>query len=112
MKESANKDILLPYMLTGYYAADRLNYVDIAPDADVKVWDAASDTYKDGKNNKATILGNYVQLTDKNKDQKADLIQVVKFTDSAKMQNLLYQMKQARPCLKMPSTASLWANVF
>lgn len=84
VKESANKDILLPYMLTGYYAADRLNYVDIAPDADVKVWDAASDTYKDGKNNKATILGNYVQLTDKNKDQKADLIQVVKFADSSK----------------------------
>lgn len=81
VKPSKNIDVLMPFVMVGYYAKNKLNYVNIATDADVKVWDSKTKSYKDGKNDSSTILGNYVQLTDKNKDKKADLIEVVKYKD-------------------------------
>lgn len=83
VKKSKSEKVLMPYCMVGFYNKTKLNYTDVAADADVRVWDAASKTYKDGKNNEATILGNYVQLTDRDNDNKADLIEVVKFKDGA-----------------------------
>lgn len=76
-------NVLCAWVLTGYYKSSKINNVAISDSAKVQVWDKASKKFVAAKNSSKTILGNYVQLYDSNKDKKADLIQVVKYKDGA-----------------------------
>ena len=71
-----------PFTLAGSYAKNKINYVTVADDAVVQVWDKSTDTFVEGANTKEEIYGNFVQLTDTGSDGLADLIQVVKREDS------------------------------
>ena len=85
--EAVDYTVLRPYTLAGYFAKDRINYVSVADDASVKIWDASTDSFEYAPLTKANIIGNYVQLVDLDKDEKADVIQVVKFKDGEKKWN-------------------------
>ncbi len=85
--EAVDYTVLRPYTLAGYFAKDKINYVPVADDASVKIWDAATGSFEYAPLTKANIIGNYVQLVDLDKDEKADVIQVVKFSDSEKKWN-------------------------
>lgn len=76
--------VLLPFTLAGTYAKDKINYVDIAKDAVVKVLDIDKGTYVISSNEKDVIYGNFAKMIDKNADAKADEILVVGRADSAK----------------------------
>ena len=85
--EAVDYTVLRPFTLAGYYAKDKINYVPVAADASVKVWNASTDKFEYAPFTKANIVGNYVQLIDLDKDEKADVIQVVKFKDGEKKWN-------------------------
>lgn len=85
--EAVDYTVLRPFTLAGYYAKDKINYVPVASDASVKIWDASTDKFEYAPFTKANIVGNYVQLIDLDKDKKADVIQVVKFKDGEKKWN-------------------------
>lgn len=81
VKPQPKDEVLMPFTLVGFYTKDKLNYVPIASSAKVVLWDATAKAFKDAANNKETILGNYVQMTDTNGDKKADLLEVVALED-------------------------------
>ena len=85
--DAVDYTVLKPYTLAGYFAKDKINYVPVASDVSVKVWDAATDSFEYAPYTKANIVGNYVQPIDLDKDEKADIIQVVKFKDGEKKWN-------------------------
>ena len=85
--EAVDYTVLRPFTLAGYYAKDKINYVPVAADASVKIWNASADKFEYAPFTKANIVGNYVQLIDLDKDEKADVIQVVKFKDGEKKWN-------------------------
>ena len=82
--EATDYKVLKPYTLVGYYAKDKINYVPVASDASVQMWDAATDKFEYVPYTKANIVGNYVQLIDLDNDKKADVLQVVKVKDGIK----------------------------
>ena len=75
-------EVLTAWALNGYYAKNKLNGTKVAANAIVKVWNKDTDTFEPAKNKESVILGNYIQLKDKNKDKVADVVEVVKFEDS------------------------------
>ena len=75
--------VLKPFTMVGFYSTEKINYVDVAENAEVKVWNTETKVYENAEYNKAAILGNYVKLVDLNDDNKADLLKVVKFKDGA-----------------------------
>lgn len=85
--EAEDYDILKPYTLVGYFDKSKINYVSVASDANVKIWNADTNTFKYAAFTKSNIVGNYVQLIDLDKDKKADILQVVKFKDGEKKWN-------------------------
>ena len=85
--EAVDYTVLRPFTLAGYFAKDKINYVPVADDASVKIWNASTDKFEYAPFTKANIIGNYVQLVDLDKDEKADVIQVVKFRDGEKKWN-------------------------
>ena len=82
--EAQEYDILKSYTLVGYFAKDKINYVTVADDAAVKVWNADTNKFEYAPYTKSNIVGNYVQLIDLDKDEKADILQVVKYKDGSK----------------------------
>lgn len=74
------RDASRPFTLVGYYDPKVINYVNVADDAKVQVWNESNE-YTPAKNTKETILGSFVRLEDTNEDGLADLISVVKRED-------------------------------
>ena len=83
-KEDASKT-LYGATLVGYFDKSNLLCTDINDDAKVEVYNADTGDYEAGKLDKKTILGNYLRLKDTDKDDKADLLQVIKREDSTKV---------------------------
>ena len=80
--QGTEADVLTAWALNGYYAKDKLNGTKVSKSAVVKVWNKETKGYDVVKNTEKAILGNYIQLLDKNADKVADVIEVVKFEDS------------------------------
>ena len=80
----SNKQVLEPWVMTGYYASTKINNKAVDKDAKVKVWNNSSKKFVDADKVKANVIGNYVQLIDTDADKSADFIYVVKFADGVK----------------------------
>jgi len=83
--ETAGNDVLYGAALVGYFDETNMLCTDISKDATVEVYNAETEAYEPGELNKETIEGNFLRLKDTDGDEKADLLQVVKFEDSDKV---------------------------
>ncbi len=77
-----NKQVLEPWVMTGYYSDTKLNNCKVDKNAKVKIWSPKTKVFYDAKKNKTNIIGRYVQLIDTDKDNSADFIYVVRRADS------------------------------
>ncbi len=75
--------VILSYVLAGRYSTSKINNTEIDNDAKVLVWNKIKKKYSAAKNDKATILGQFVELEDTDADKKADIVKVVKYNDRA-----------------------------
>ena len=77
-----NDDVLRGAVLIGYFSKSEMVDVKIGKTPIVDVYNKASGEYEPGTFNKATIVGNFVRFIDLNGNEKADLLQVVKYEDA------------------------------
>ena len=80
----SDKQVLEPWVMTGYYSATKINNKAVDKDAIVKRWNAKTNKFETIKKVRTNIVGRYVQLIDTDADESADYIYVVKRLDSDK----------------------------
>lgn len=76
-------NVLNGWVLTGYYRSSRINNTDIDSNASCQMWNTSSRRFTTVKKTSSNILGNYVQLYDRDADGDADLIHIVRYKDGA-----------------------------
>lgn len=76
--------VLNAWVLTGYYKSTKINNTAVDKNATLKIWNSSTGKFVTAKKTSKNVLGNYVQLVDTDKDNSADLIQVVKYKDGVK----------------------------
>ena len=83
----SNKQVLEPWVMTGYYSDTKINNYKVDKKAKVKIWNPKTKQFYDAKKNMNNIRGQYVQLINTDKDKSAEMIYVVKRADSEKYWN-------------------------
>lgn len=75
-------DASRPFTLVGSYDPQLINYVKVADNATVAVWNRETNNFDPGTKDETTIFGNFAKLQDNDGDGSADQIWVVKREDS------------------------------
>ena len=82
-KAEADKTAPEHFILTGEYSDNLINFTEISDDAEVVMWDAESEKFKESELSEETIVGNFTKLSEKDENGVAGQVEIVPYEDKA-----------------------------
>lgn len=80
-KTAVDKTAPEHFILTGEYSENFINFTEISDDAEVVMWDAESEKFKESELSEETVVGNFTKLSKKDDSGAAGKVEIVAYED-------------------------------